>query len=262
MNWSSIVNDSGVYSNNIPNSEIFSAQRGKWRGDLAKSRHLRDQAIQLTIASDEFKYGYQWEWCGVPIIRHPDDIVLQQEIMWSLKPSKVIETGIARGGSVVLSHSLLGMVGGTGEVLGLDIQILPHTFSALEPWSSSGKIVLQECDTSTEAAAKIVTDFIGSDLSPMLMILDSNHTHDHVLAELVTLAPLLPSGSVVMVADTIIEEMPEDYYPDRPWGGGNNPLTAVNRFLEVNKAFSRNEDWSRRSLMGEFRDGILLKHGA
>ena len=256
------MNDSGVYSNDIPNSEVFSDQRKKWREGLAQARDLRNQAIQLTIASDQFKYGYQWEWCGVPIIRHPDDIVLQQEIMWSLKPSKVIETGIARGGSVVLSHSLLGMLGDSGEVLGLDIQILPHTFGALEPWTSSGKIVLEECDTSTEAAANIVMDFIGADLSPVLMILDSNHTHDHVLAELFTLTPLLPSGSVVMVADTLIEEMPEGHYPDRPWGRGNNPLTAVNQFLETNKDFSRHEDWSRRSLMGEFRDGILLKHGA
>ena len=105
-------------------------------------------------------------------------------------------------------------------------------------------------------------DFIGADLSPMLMILVSNHTYDHVLPELLTLAPLLPAGSVVMVADTIIEEMPEVHYPNRPWGRRNNPLTAVNRFLEVDKAFSRKEDWSRRSLMGEVRDGILLKHEA
>lgn len=255
------MNDPGVYSNDIPDSGAFSAQRERWRGQLAESKSLREQAVQLTIASDEFKYGYQWEWCGVPIIRHPDDIVLQQEIMWALKPCKVIETGIARGGSVVLSHSLLGMMGGVGSVLGLDIQILPHTLSALKPWTSSGKIILEECDTSTEYAAKIVTEFIGPEIAPMLMILDSNHTHDHVLAELFMLAPLLPTGSVVMVADTIIEEMPEDHYPDRPWGRGNNPLTAINQFLETNKAFSRSEDWSRRSLMGEFRDGILLKHG-
>jgi cephalosporin hydroxylase len=255
------VNDSGVYSNDIPDSEVFSVQRERWRSQLAESKSLREQAVQLTIASDEFKYGYQWEWCGVPIIRHPDDIVLQQELMWALKPCKVIETGIARGGSVVLSHSLLGMMGSAGNVLGLDIQILPHTLSALSPWTSSGKIILEECDTSTEYAAKIVTDFIGPEIAPMLMILDSNHTHDHVLAELFTLAPLLPTGSIVMVADTIIEEMPEDHYPDRPWGRGNNPLTAINQFLETNKAFSRSEDWSRRSLMGEFRDGILLKHG-
>ena len=89
--------------------------------------------------------------------------------------------------------------------------------------------------------------FIGEDLSPMLMILDSNHMQDHVLAELLTLAPLLPVGSVVITADTIIEEMPEDHYPDGPWGRGNIPLTAVNRFLETKKTFSRIEDWSRRS---------------
>jgi cephalosporin hydroxylase len=255
------MNESGIYSNEIPGSGLFSAQRLEWRNGLAKSDSLRKQAVELTIASDEYKYGYQWEWCGVPIIRHPDDIVLQQEIMWSIKPSKVIETGIARGGSVVLSSSLLDLTNKGGAVLGLDIQILPHTFEALDSWTSSGKIILEQCDTSTTIAANIVREFIGSDLSPVLLILDSNHTHDHVLAELLTLAPLLSRGSVVMVADTIIEEMPSDHYPDRPWGKGNNPLTAINEFLRTHSNFSRDESWSRRSLMGEFRDGILLKHG-
>jgi len=255
------MNESGVYSNEIPGSEVFSAQRLKWRNKLANSDSLRKQAVELTIASDEYKYGYQWEWCGVPIIRHPDDVVLQQEIMWAIKPTKVIETGIARGGSVVLSSSLLDLASKGGAVLGLDIQILPHTFEALDPWTSLGKIVLKECDTSTQNAAEIVREFIGNELSPVLLILDSNHTHDHVLAELITLTPLLPISSVVMVADTIIEEMPSDHYPDRPWGKGDNPLTAVNEFLKSNSNFSREKNWSRRSLMGEFRDGILLKHG-
>jgi cephalosporin hydroxylase len=255
------MNETGVYSTEIPNSELFSLQRARWRNQLGESEKLRGQAINLTIASDEFKYNYQWEWCGVPIIRHPDDIVLQQEIVWSVKPSKIIETGIARGGSVILSHSLLNLLGDGGKVLGLDIQILAHTFSALDPWTSSGRIVLQECDTSTQVAAELVREFIAEELSPVLLILDSNHTHDHVLAELNVLAPLLPRGSVIMVADTIVEEMPEGHYPDRPWGKGNNPLTAVNAFLEMNENFSLEESWSRRSLMGEFRDGILLKHG-
>jgi cephalosporin hydroxylase len=156
---------------------------------------------------------------------------------------------------------LLDLASKGGEVLGLDIQILEHTFEALEPWTSSGKIILEQCDTSTNNASEIVRKFIGNEISPVLLILDSNHTHDHVLAELLTLTPLLPSSSVVMVADTIIEEMPSDHYPDRPWGKGDNPLTAVNEFLKSNSNFSRDENWSRRSLMGEFRDGILLKHG-
>jgi cephalosporin hydroxylase len=254
------VSDAGVYANDIPDSGSFSLEREGWRKNLGQSEKLRSQAIALTIASDDFKYGYQWEWCGVPIIRHPDDMVLQQEIMWELKPSKVIETGIARGGSIALSSSLQEIMGMESSVLGLDIQILPHTLDSLHEWLSSQKIILSECDTATEIAAKIVRDFIGDDSSPMLLILDSNHTHDHVLSELLILSPLLPSGSVIMVADTIIEEMPEGFYPDRPWGKGNNPLSAVNVFLELNHEYSRAEKWSRRSLMGEFRDGILLKN--
>ena len=93
----------------------------------------------------------------------------------------------------------------------------------------------------------------------MLIVLDSDHTHSHVFNELNLFAPLIPIGSIIIVADTIIEEMPTDYYPNRSWAKGNNPLTALNSFLEINNNFKRDERWSRRSLMGEFRDGIAIK---
>ena len=105
---------------------------------------------------------------------------------------------------------------------------------------------------------KVETFLSGVDM-PCLFIMDSNHSHDHVLKELNLLGPLLPLGSIVIVADTIVEEMPVDYYPDRPWGRGNNPLTAVREFLEENSDFKIDTRWSRRSLMGECRDGILIR---
>lgn len=250
---------SAPYSHDIPNEAEFTKSRDEWRTRMGNSAELREKSIQLTIASSEFNYGYQWEWCGVPIIRHPDDIVLQQEIMWSLKPTHVIETGIARGGSLVLSASLIEISGIRGKVLGLDIQILPHAINSLTPWLAKGCIEVLECDSTSGKAIRKAQDFLSDNFSPALLVLDSNHSHKHVLNELNALAPLLPTGSVVMVADTIIEEMPADYYPNRPWSRGNNPLSAVVEFLDSNSDFEMDLRWSRRSLMGECRDGILIR---
>jgi cephalosporin hydroxylase len=253
------MDKSSSYSHDIPNASEFTKSRSEWRTKMGDSVELRNKSIQLTIASNEFHYGYQWEWCGVPIIRHPDDIVLQQEIMWKLKPKHVIETGVARGGSLVLSASLMEMVGNHSKVLGLDIQILPHATEALDSWIVSGRVQLVECDSASLIAINAVKDFLGGTQEQVLLILDSNHSHAHVLGELQALAPMLPIGSVVIVADTIVDEMPSDYYLDRPWGPGNNPLTAVKAFLDANPEFQIDERWSRRSLMGECRDGILIR---
>lgn len=248
-----------AYSDNIPNASEFQDLRELWRTKMGDSRDLREKAIQLTVAGNEFLYGYQWEWCGVPIIRHPDDIVLQQEIMWKLKPTRVVETGVARGGSLVLSASLLGICGIQGKVLGLDIQIMPHAIESLKPWLLDSRIEVFECDSASNLAREKVQKFLADDRSPALLVLDSNHSHKHVLRELSVLGPILPKGSIVIVADTIIQEMPEDYYPNRPWGKGNNPHTAIIEFLNSNPDFELDLRWSRRSLMGECRDGILIK---
>ena len=243
----------------IPSDSEFTQMRKLWRLDMGKSELLRKKAIELIVLSDKFNYGYQWEWCGIPIIRHPDDIVLQQEIIWSLKPSHIIETGIARGGSLALSSSLLQICTGGGKVLGLDIKILEHAVQKLKPWVENKQVYIYECDSASTTAVTYAKNFLKDNKCPVLVILDSNHTSEHVFNELNCFAPLIPVGSIVIVADTIIEEMPVDYYPNRPWGIGNNPLTAANRFLELNSNFKRDERWSRRSLMGEFRDGIIIK---
>jgi cephalosporin hydroxylase len=247
------------YSESIPDDSEFRSARNLWRVDMGTSSDLREKAIQLTIAANEFHYGYQWEWCGVPIIRHPDDIVLQQEIMWELKPTHVIETGVARGGSLTLSSSLLELNGLQSRVLGIDVQILPHTVHALEPWTIDERIKLLECDSASSIAISEVKSFLGGGGERALLVLDSNHSHDHVLRELKALAVLLPVGSVIVVADTLVEELPHDYCSNRPWGRGNNPLTAVNEFLRNNLDFQLDQRWCRRSLMGECRDGILIR---
>ncbi len=254
------MNSAKSYDQNVPDAHEFLVAREKWRTELAADELLRSHAIDLVVESNKHNYGYQWEWCGVPIIRHPDDIVLQQEIMWNLKPTRVIETGVARGGSLVLSASLMSMTGTLPRVLGLDIQILPHAHTSLERWTSEGSIELFEGDSTSDAAICRIKTFINNVSDPCLLILDSNHSHEHVLSELNSLAPLLPVGSIVIVADTIVEEMPDNYYPNRPWGRGNNPYTAAQQFLKQNRNFEMNPKWSKRSLLGECRNGILQRN--
>ena len=253
------MNNAKSYDQSIPGAIEFQSDREKWRKELGANELLRSHAIELVVESNKHNYGYQWEWCGVPIIRHPDDIVLQQEIMWNLKPVRVIETGVARGGSLVLSASLMSMTGFAPRVLGLDIQILPHAHGSLKRWTDEESIELFEGDSTSEAAISRVKNFLGSVSEPCLLILDSNHSQEHVLHELNSLAHLLPKESIVIVADTIVEEMPEGYYLNRPWGRGNNPYTAAQRFLKLNENFEMDLQWSRRSLLGECRDGILKR---
>jgi cephalosporin hydroxylase len=251
---------SEAYKSDIPDHQTFLSLRSKWRNSLASDLELRSAAVELTVLANKHNFGYQWQWCGVPIIRHPDDIVLQQEIMWELKPSRVIETGVARGGSLVLSSSLISMYASTGKVLGIDLQILAHAYESLKPWTDSNLIELLEADSSSGLAFQKVRDFLATENTPVFVVLDSNHSHDHVLKELELFNELLPVGSIIMVADTIIEEMPEEYYVDRPWDKGSNPLTAVNQFLKSNSKFVRDDRWCRRSIMGECRDGIIVKN--
>jgi len=253
------MSEAKSYEQEIPNGSEFQRARELWRKKMADDEELRNKAVEMILESNKHNFGYQWEWCGVPIIRHPDDIVLQQEIMWNLRPARVVETGVARGGSLVLSSSLMAMTGAQPRVLGLDIQILPHAVESLTKWTSDGSIELLECDSTSNQAVANVKEFFDGVTEPCLLILDSNHSHDHVFRELMALAPLLPVGSSVIVADTIVEEMPQGYYHNRPWGKGDNPYTATQDFLVSHPNFEIDLRWSRRSLLGECRDGILTR---
>jgi cephalosporin hydroxylase len=248
------------YSEKIPDDSSFKNERERSKTQMGEDQALRMQAIDLTVSADKYKYGYQWEWCGVPIIRHPDDIVLQQEIVWKLRPHRIIETGIARGGSLVLSSSLMSLYSDSSKVLGIDLKIFDHARSSLSDWLDSGRIEIFESDSTSSNSIERVTQFLDGDSSPILLVLDSNHSEEHVLKELRAFGPIIPSGSVIIVADTIVQEMPNGYYQDRPWGRDDNPLTAVNRFLSEHPNFALHQEWCRRSLMGECRDGILIKN--
>jgi cephalosporin hydroxylase len=185
-------------------------------------------------------------------------MVVLQELFWSYRPQRVIETGIARGGSMLLDASLMRLCGEEPAVLGIDWKIFGHTVDALHDHPlMSGVELLEANSVSAEAEGAARAFLRGAERA--VLILDSSHTHEHVLGELELLAPLLPVGGFVLVADTLIEEFPPGYYEGRPWDRGNNPATAVRDFLGSHEEFSLSTDWSRRALLSEFRDGVIRR---
>lgn len=242
----------------VPGSNEFAASRASWRTELAVDEGLHQQAVELQRIADEHHFGYTWEWLGVPIIRLPDDIVVLQEIFWSYRPQRVIETGIARGGSMVLDASMMQLCGEQPAVLGIDLKVFEHTHESLAAHPLAQGVELLEADSTSKEAADASEAFLDG-VERAVLILDSNHTHAHVLAELRLLAPLLPPGGLVLVADTVVEEFPPGYYVNRPWDRGNNPATALRQFMSERSDFELATEWSRRALVTEFRDGILRR---
>jgi cephalosporin hydroxylase len=242
----------------VPNADEFAATRRAWRESLAEDSALRQQAVDLQVSAERHNFTYQWEWAGVPIIRLPDDIVVLQEIFWSYRPERVVETGVARGGSMLLDAGLMRMCGLDPAVLGIDHKLYPHATDTLREHPLSKGVELLEADSTSEEAVDAAREFLAG-AGRAVLILDSNHTHDHVLSELRVLAPLLPSGGLVLVADTLVEEFPDGHYEGRPWDRGNNPMTAVRAFLDEQAEFGPATEWSRRALLSEFRDGILRR---
>lgn len=189
------------------------------------------------------RYSYNFSWLGRPIIQYPQDIVAMQELIHDVQPDLIIETGIAHGGSLILYASLLelnALCGGQqgGHVLGIDIDIRAHNRAAIEahPMFKRGRITLFQGSSIDVGMIESVKKFAAS-YKRIMVLLDSNHTHDHVLAELNAYAPLVATESYCIVFDTVVENMPEDSFPDRPWGKGNSPMTAVAAYLETHPEF-------------------------
>ena len=217
---------------------------------------LRRLTREWFIASSKFEYSYHFTWLGRPIIQFPQDIIAMQEIVWRVKPNLIIETGIAHGGSLIFYASMLELVGGNGQVLGVDIDIREHNRVEIEKHPMFKRITMVQGSSTDEDVIKQIYDFARG-RNPVLVVLDSNHTHAHVLRELELYSPLVTKGSYLVVFDTIIEDMPHDFFSDRPWGKGNNPKTAVWEFLKTNDRFEIDKDIENKVLITVAPDGYL-----
>ena len=202
------------------------------------------------------QYSYNFTWLGRPIIQYPQDIIAMQEIIWQVKPDLIIETGIAHGGSLILSASILELIGGDGRVLGIDIDIREHNQEEIEKHPMYKRITMIEGSSIDEKITEKVYDF-AKGRKRVMIFLDSMHTYAHVLHELGLYSPLVTRGSYLVVFDTLIEDMPEEFYPDRPWGRGNNPKTAVWEFLKINDRFVIDKEIENKLLITVATDGYL-----
>ena len=202
------------------------------------------------------KYSYNFTWLGRPIIQFPQDIIAMQEIIWQVKPDLIIETGIAHGGSLIFYASILELIGNNGQLLGIDIDIREHNRVEIEKHPMFKRIAMIKGSSVDEKIAQQVHDF-AKDKKRIMVVLDSMHTHDHVLKELRLYSPLVTKGSYLVVFDTIIEDMPEYFFPDRPWGKSNNPKTAVWKFLTTNDRFEIDKEIENKLLITVAPDGYL-----
>jgi len=231
------------------NDEIakFQAENAKTISTYSGNKEWQKLSADWTNHSFQNRYMYNFAWLGRPIIQFPTDIMAVQEVIWDVKPDLIIETGIAHGGSLILSASLLAMLDmaeavESGEtidpkkskrrVLGVDIDIRAHNRAAIEAHPMSNWISMIQGPSLDESVVSQVHKF-AEDYDRILVCLDSNHTHDHVMGELEAYAPLASKGSYCMVFDTIVEDLPADAFPDRPWAPGDNPKTAVRDYLKI-----------------------------
>lgn len=203
------------------------------------------------------RYVYNFKWMGRPIIQFPQDMMAMQEIVWATRPDLIIETGVAHGGSVLYYASLLELMG-HGEVVGIDIDVRAHNRKAIEEHPMSRRLRLIE-------GSSIAPDIIAQvqELAKgkrVIVVLDSNHTHDHVLAELRAYAPLVCEGGYCVVMDTVLEDMPPSLVAeDRPWSVGNSPKTAVHQYLKETTDFVIDKDLEAKLLITVAPDGYLRR---
>jgi cephalosporin hydroxylase len=230
------------------------AEAERMAGDADLSR----LASKFFLKTCDYRYCYNFSWLGRPVIQYPQDLVAMQEIIWRVKPDLIVETGIAHGGGLIFYASLLELIGGDGQVLGIDVDIREHNRLEIQKHPMFKRITMIEGSSVDADVISRVYQCAGGK-QRVVVVLDSLHTHDHVLKELVAYSPLVRTGSYLVVFDTVIEDMPAGYFADRPWDKGNNPKTAVWEFLRGNDGFMIDKDIENKLLITAAPDGYLKR---
>jgi cephalosporin hydroxylase len=239
--------------------EAFNREKEENIQLLSENETLRKAAFSFMLNSGENKYTYNFTWLGRPIIQYPQDIVALQEVIWNVKPDLIIETGIAHGGSLILSASILHLINEDGHVLGIDIDIREHNRKEIENHPLSKRIKMIEGSSINKNIINTVYEF-SKGKKRILVILDSNHTHEHVLEEMKAYAPLVTKDSYLIVFDTAVEDVPADYdWGGRPWGKGNNPKTAVWEYLKTHDEFQIDASIHNKLLITVAPEGYLKR---
>ena len=239
----------------------------------SKDKDLKSHSLEWALKAAKYNYVYHFSWLGRPIIQYPQDMIAMQELIWRVKPDLIIETGIAHGGSLIFSASMLAQLDiceaiekginidpsvSNRKVIGIDIDIREHNRVEIDAHPMRSRIEMLEGSSIDSEIIERVKE-LASNYSNIMILLDSNHTHDHVLAELNAYAQLTSSGSYCVVFDTVIEDMPDSYFSDRPWGKGNNPKTAVLEFLSKNSEFEVDKEIENKLGITVAPNGFLYR---
>jgi len=253
--------------------EKFKSEQNERIAAYSKDSQIQLLSRKWVYESMSKKYVYNFGWLGRPIIQYPQDMVAMQELIWSVRPDLIIETGIAHGGSLIFSASMLAMLDmcdaieegesfdpkcSQRKVLGIDIDIRPHNRQLIEAHPMSSRIqMIQGSSIASEIINQVKAE--AKNYKKVMVCLDSNHTHEHVSAELEAYAQLTSTGSYCVVFDTFVEDMPDDLFPDRPWAPGNNPKTAVWEYLKKHKEFEIDKTIHNKLLITVAPDGYLKR---
>jgi cephalosporin hydroxylase len=238
-------------------NEQFQKQRFERIRTNIEDRRLVQAASAFMCESIRTKYSYNFSWMGRPIIQYPQDMMAMQEILWEVQPDLVIETGIAHGGSLIFYASILELIG-KGDVLGIDIEIREHNRKAIEEHPMYKRIkMIEGSSVSDKVVAQVKKLAEGKE--KIIVCLDSNHTHEHVLKELELYSSFVTKDSYLIAFDTIIEDMPDEFFPGRPWGKGNNPKTALWEFLKTHNEFVVDKDIKHKLLITVAPGGYLKR---
>ena len=238
--------------------EEFKMQRVTRIALNGTNKALQQATEAFNVESNKAQYSYNFSWMGRPIIQYAQDMIAMQEIIWNIQPDLIIETGIAHGGSLIYYASILELIG-KGEVLGIDIDIRSHNRIEIEKHPMFKRIKMIEGSSISNEIATRVKE-IAKGKEKILVCLDSNHTHEHVLQELKLYSPLVSINSYIVVFDTIVEDLPEGYFSQkRPWGISNNPKTAVDEFLKGNQSFEIDRSVDNKLLISVAPGGYLKR---
>ena len=235
----------------------FENQNKKMINSMNRDSILKENSKKWLLDSYKYEYSYHFTWLGRPIIQYPQDIMAIQEIIWKVKPDLIVETGIAHGGSIIFSASMLELLG-KGEVVGIDIDIRKHNRKEIEKHPLFHRITLLEGSSTNSTIVKKIKK-IAENHKRVLVLLDSNHTYEYVLKEMNYYSKLVTKGSYMIVFDTIIEDLNEQFFKNKPWGKGNNPKTAVMEFLKKNKTFQIDHQIEKKLLVTEAPSGFLKR---
>ncbi len=243
-----------------PKNDVkFETRNKKFVSSMSKDPNVKKLSEKWLIECHKYEYSYHFKWLGLPIIQYPQDILAMQELIWKVKPDLIIETGIARGGSLLLSASILELIG-HGSVLGIDVDIREFNKTNIKRNHLIKRISMIQGSSIDKKIINKVKKF-AKGKKRILIFLDSAHTFEHVLEELKLYSPLVKKGSYIVVFDTLVENFPINWFKkhgtDKSLNKINNPKTSVHEFLKSNKRFKIDKEFQEKLLITAAPNGFL-----